>query len=142
MNNIYIFFTKKEVYKNRLYLQKDQELTFLTSLISKHLQTRGLRLLHSCLKRQHFLLFRQCFQKTSQSQSSKLSVNSLPNIKILDWSNLKAFADNKIKLAKMMIFFFFVFDRVENIVGKGENAGNQHFLLSPQCFQKLFTLGR
>ena len=24
----------------------------------------------------------------------------------------------------------------ENSVGKGENAGNQHFLLSPQCFQK------
>ena len=23
---------------------------------------------------------------------------------------------------------------VENIVGKGENAGNLHFLLSPQCF--------
>ena len=23
----------------------------------------------------------------------------------------------------------------ENIVGKGENAGNQHFLLLPQCFQ-------
>ena len=22
----------------------------------------------------------------------------------------------------------------ENIVGKGENAGNQHFLLVPQCF--------
>ena len=22
----------------------------------------------------------------------------------------------------------------ENIVGKGENAGNQHFLLLPQCF--------
>ena len=30
----------------------------------------------------------------------------------------------------------FVFGRVENIVGKGENAGNQHFLLFPQCFQK------
>ena len=29
-----------------------------------------------------------------------------------------------------------VFDRVENIVGKGENAGYQHFLLFPQCFQK------
>ena len=28
-----------------------------------------------------------------------------------------------------------VFDRVENIVGKGENAGHQHFLLFPQCFQ-------
>ena len=24
----------------------------------------------------------------------------------------------------------------ENIMGKGENAGNQHFLLFPQCFQK------
>ena len=24
--------------------------------------------------------------------------------------------------------------RVENIVGNGENAGNQHFLLFPQCF--------
>ena len=29
-----------------------------------------------------------------------------------------------------------VFDRVEKIVGKGENAGNQHFLLFPQSFQK------
>ena len=26
--------------------------------------------------------------------------------------------------------------RTENIVGKGENAGHQHFLLFPQCFQK------
>ena len=25
----------------------------------------------------------------------------------------------------------------ENIVGKGENAGNQHFLLFPQCFSCL-----
>ena len=32
----------------------------------------------------------------------------------------------------------FVFDRVENIVGKGENAGYQHFLLFPQCFPKGF----
>ena len=29
-----------------------------------------------------------------------------------------------------------VFDRVENNVGKGENAGNQHFLLYTQCFEK------
>ena len=28
-----------------------------------------------------------------------------------------------------------VYDKpFENIVGKGENAGNQHFLLSPLCF--------
>ena len=25
-------------------------------------------------------------------------------------------------------------EALENIVGKGENAGNQHFLLFPQCF--------
>ena len=29
-----------------------------------------------------------------------------------------------------------VFDRVENIVGKRENAGCQHFFLFPQCFGK------
>ena len=29
-----------------------------------------------------------------------------------------------------------VFYKVENIVGKGENAVYQHFLLFPQCFQK------
>ena len=31
-----------------------------------------------------------------------------------------------------------VFDRIENILGKGENAGNQHFLLFPQCSEKAF----
>ena len=30
-----------------------------------------------------------------------------------------------------------VFDMVENIVGNGENASYQHFLLYPQFFQKL-----
>ena len=40
----------------------------------------------------------------------------------------------------------FVLGKVENIVGKGENAGHQHFLLFPQCFQKpcfseLLTVG-
>ena len=41
-------------------------------------------------------------------------------------SKLKAFADNKLKVGKMTKF---VLDWVENIVGKGENTGNQHFLL-------------
>ena len=31
----------------------------------------------------------------------------------------------------------FVLVQIENIVGKGENAGDKHFLLYPQCFQKL-----
>ena len=30
----------------------------------------------------------------------------------------------------------FVFGRVENIVGKGKNAGYQNFFLLAQCFQK------
>ena len=28
--------------------------------------------------------------------------------------------------------------RLENVVGKGENADYQHFLLFPQCFQNSF----
>ena len=35
---------------------------------------------------------------------------------------------------------FIVSERLENIVGKGGNAGDQHFLLFPQCFQKAFNL--
>ena len=51
---------------------------------------------------------------------------------------MKAFADDKmISNEKLKL----VFGRVENIVGKGENAGYQHFLLFPQCFQKLSLSG-
>ena len=35
-----------------------------------------------------------------------------------------------------------VFDRIENIVGKGENAGYQHFPLFPQCFKNLLSDSR
>ena len=42
-------------------------------------------------------------------------------------------------MSKILIF---VLGRVENIVGKGENAGYQHFLLFLQCFQKLLFQGR
>ena len=54
--------------------------------------------------------------------------NSLPNDIFLGCSKLKAFADNKINVNEKLKF---VMGRVENIVGKGENAGNQHFLLFP-----------
>ena len=60
-------------------------------------------------------------------------MNPLPNNKFLGWSKLKAFADDKLNLAKQLKF---ALGRVENIVEKGENAGFQHFLLFPQCFQK------
>ena len=64
--------------------------------------------------------------------------NPLPNDKILTKSKLKAFAEDKRDDVKLMIS---VLDRVENTVGKGENAGYQHFLLFPQCFPKPSSLG-
>ena len=59
-------------------------------------------------------------------------VNSLPNKKILDWSKLKAFADNIMNLNEKLKL---VLGRIENIVEKGENAGYQHFLLSHNIFK-------
>ena len=50
-----------------------------------------------------------------------------------DWSKLKVFSVNKINVTKKLNFDL---GMVENIVGKGENAGYPHFLLFPQCFQK------
>ena len=58
--------------------------------------------------------------------------NSLLNDKILDRSKLKVFADDKINTTVKLKF---VLRRVENIVGKGENAGYRHFLLFQQYFQ-------
>ena len=105
-----------------------------------------------------------------------MTINSLPNNKILDWSKFKAFADDKKILANIFSFhnIFFLYSipneriidwtqlravnkfvdnkltiyntiltfnnpekkpsGIENLVGKGENTGEQHFLLSPQYF--------
>ena len=62
-------------------------------------------------------------------------LNPLPHYKILDWPKLKAFTDNKINITDLMISLP---HRLENIVGKGENASYQHFLLFPQCIQVFF----
>ena len=59
--------------------------------------------------------------------------NSLPNNKILDQSILKDFADDKINVTYVKNF---VMERVEN-VGKGENAGYQHFSFSHNIFKGL-----
>ena len=64
--------------------------------------------------------------------------NSLPSNKIAASTKFKALVDNRFNATKLMIS---VFDRVENNVEKRENAGYQHFLLFPQCFQKLFVSG-
>ena len=58
--------------------------------------------------------------------------NSLPNDKILGQYKLKALAGNTKKVNKKLKL---VLGRVENILRNGENAGYQHFLLFPKCFQ-------
>ena len=56
----------------------------------------------------------------------------LRNDKILDTSKkLKAFADNKID---MILKLKYALEWIENIVGKRENAGKQHFLLFSYCY--------
>ena len=58
---------------------------------------------------QYLLLFTQYFL-----------LNSLSKDKIFYWSKLKAFAEDRINVN---VKFQFIPGRVENIVGKGENAG-------------------
>ena len=59
--------------------------------------------------------------------------NSLTDNKILDKSKIKAPADGTINMTQKLKV---VLRHVENILGKGENGGWQHFLLFPRCFQK------
>ena len=67
---------------------------------------------------------------------SKLSVyfNSLQKTNS-ESNQIKTFANIRLNVAKIMIS---VCDRVEYIVGKGENVDYQHFHLFTQCFQNLF----
>ena len=46
---------------------------------------------------------------------------------------MKEFKDDNFIVVQMVQLYS---NRVENIVEKWENAGFQHFLLSPQCFKK------
>ena len=48
------------------------------------------------------------------------------------------FADEKVNVTKILKSLL---GSVETIVRKGENSGYQHFLLFPQCFQKISFLG-
>ena len=59
-------------------------------------------------------------------------VNSLPNNRISDLSKFKSFADDKLKVIQIVKF---VLDKIEDIVGKKENAGYQHFSF-PTMFLK------
>ena len=63
-------------------------------------------------------------------------LNSLPNNKFLDGSKLKASADDKIIVIKILKI---VLQGIGNIVGKGENAGNQHFHFPTMFSKKIFV---
>ena len=49
--------------------------------------------------------------------SNQVRFITVPSDKYLDWTKLKDFTDYKLNFDKMVIF---IFDRVENIVGKGD----------------------
>ena len=75
-------------------------------------------------------------RETTPSCVASSSFNPLPDDKILDWSKLKAFADNKLNVTKMIIS---VFDRVENIVGNGEIDCTSNFSFSHNVFKRLLS---
>ena len=63
-------------------------------------------------------------------------LHSLPIDQILDQSKFKELADNRIDATEKLKFV-----RIENIVGKEENACYKHFLLFTQCFPKASDKG-
>ena len=71
---------------------------------------------------QHVVIFHWC-------------INPFPLYKILDQPKLKAFADNKLNVTKMIIPVFY---RLENVVEKGEIACTSNFSFSHNVFKRLF----
>ena len=76
------------------------------------------------------------FYKTLDHADYGATFNPLPDEKILGLPKLRAYADDKLTVTQDIKV---VFHWIEKIVGKGENAGYQHFLLFPQCFQNAFS---
>ena len=101
---------------------------------------------------QHFLLFPQRFQKASFIWVlKKPRVNLLLHDNILVLMKLTFYqitnfrlvpvADNIMNVTQCDSKMKFVFGRAENILEKGKNAGDMHFLLFPKCFQKPLSSG-
>ena len=65
--------------------------------------------------------------------------NPISHEKIFDQTKLEAFADDKSNVTKKIIS---VFDRVENIVGKGEIACTSNFSFSHNVFKRLLSQTR
>ena len=69
---------------------------------------------------------------------NRYDLNLYQHEKNFDPSNLEDFVDYKTNVTYKMNFDK---GRVENHVGKGENAGCLHLLLFPQCFQRASLSG-
>ena len=73
---------------------------------------------------EQFLLFPQWFQKACFPGASK---------GVIVWEWVKGLA--QLFPTQSQLLTTLRKKALENTVGKGENAGNQHFLLFPQCFK-------
>ena len=109
---------------------------FSKDLNCRYIKTRaclGKDYLLTCHSRAWIFFPGQYRARSTCTHEPLLTLNFSPNNEILDQSKFKALADDKINGTKK---WKFVLGMVENILGKGENAGYQHFLLFPKCFQK------
>ena len=77
-----------------------------------------------------------CFSNLKKFNMFIQQFNQFPHDKILDQTKLKAFADDKLNVTKMVIS---VFHRVEKIEGKGEIACTSNFSFSHIVFQRLLS---
>ena len=80
---------------------------------------------------QHKFQFLSHYYFVIRNLVNKYAFNSLPNGKILDYSKLKACADDKINVTQKLNF---VKEWVENIVGKGENAFSPFLSMFSKAF--------
>ena len=74
--------------------------------------------------------------KVSLWEKEMMLVNPFPHDKILDETKLKAVADEKLSVTKMIISVFY---RVENIMGKGEIACTSNFSFSQNVFKRFHS---
>ena len=78
-------------------------------------------------RHEQFLLFPQCFQKACFPGASKGFI-------VWEWVNGFPVDNNDESICNHQLMKF-IFECVENIVGKGESGGYLHFVLFPQCFE-------
>ena len=74
---------------------------------------------------------------TASSHQESITINSLPNDKILDRSKLKAFAEDKLNVVQKLNFFN---GRVKSIVGKRRECWLPAFSPFPTMISKVLHI--